>query len=781
MLRGWLREKKGELNASTHSLDALAEPQDSTSIASTLRIQQANHCLPVEASMRAANHIMNDDLQAAEDGLANGTSSFHKMGKGMVAFLRATLGFEPEIMREASERLADAETTASADHRKSQRDSHAHRSIIYPIGSEFALCHAESQLMSAVVGVLNESLTESIRGFYKLRKAFVTLDAILAAEDKYMRGQSRRTVGARVSVDSLRSNRSSRSMKAVPGGFGDERHSAKKQEKSLLDTVRQNEAQAAANTTTNSNGRPIAEDDDEDDEFYDVDESHESSPATDIYAGHVEIDGVIKDLTNNSLDDDNRSETQDLPPPKALSSDHQVLDHDPDSDVFSNPIDVFIHSGANLCFGLLLVMISMIPPAFNKLLFIIGFHGDRDRGLRLLWQASKFHNINGAMAGLCLLGYYHAVVGFADILPEPSSTRTSANETQQDVQGYPKERCETLLQDMRSRHPKSHLWLLEEARMEAMNRRLSTALSLLESSSKTKSPLKQVEALNMFEKSLNAMYIHDYALCAESFIKCVDLNNWSHALYYYNAGAAHVESYRHSKMSGRSDKEIKKHAEKATEYLRQAPKHAGKKKFMARQLPFDVFVTRKIQKWDARAKEWGVPFIDAVGVSPLEEMIFFWNGYRRMDHSQLETSLENLEWSDGNGQNSAMWAKEEADEKAVLAVLRGATLRNLGRWDAVAEVLKKGVLAVPGAELKGGLRDNWTGPCAHYEMGVGAWMRRKEAGEKDEVEWVKECEGWIDKAAKWESYELDARVGLKVATAQDTLKKFWEEKKGVRD
>ncbi|KAL8875284.1 MAG: hypothetical protein Q9198_006330 [Flavoplaca austrocitrina] len=45
---------------------------------------------------------MNDDLQAAEDGLANGTSSFHKMGKGMVAFLRATLGFEPEIMREGA-------------------------------------------------------------------------------------------------------------------------------------------------------------------------------------------------------------------------------------------------------------------------------------------------------------------------------------------------------------------------------------------------------------------------------------------------------------------------------------------------------------------------------------------------------------------------------------------------------------------------------------------------------------------------------------------------------
>lgn len=678
----------------------------------------------------------------------------------------------------ASELLADAESTASADHRKAQRDSHVHRSAIYPIGSEFALCNAEAQLMSAIVGVLNESLTESIRGFYKLRKAFVTLDGILAAEDKYMRGRSNQIVSSRASVDSLRSNTSVRSMKGMPGGFGDKPTDAKLPEKSLLDTVRQNEAQAAAKTMNTGKAQPLSDDDDDDD-FYDVDEFHENSPKTDTYAGHIEIDGIRKDLAKTSLDEESsRSETHDLPPPKALSSNHQVLDHDPDSDVFSNPIDVFIHTGANLYFGLLLVMISMIPPAFNKLLFIIGFHGDRDRGLRLLWQASKFHNINGAMAGLCLLGYYHAVVGFADILPEPSTAKISGSETQQDVQGYPKERCEALLQDMRTRHPKSHLWLLEEARMEAMNRRLSTALSILGTTSKTKSPLKQVEALNMFEKSLNAMYIHDYALCAESFLNCVKLNNWSHALYYYIAGAAHVELYRHAKTSTKpSEKEAKKHAEKATECLHLAPKHAGKKKFMARQLPFDVFVTRKIQKWDARAKERGVPFIDAVGVSPLEEMIFFWNGYRRMDEGQLQTSLENLDGSAGFEANKSTWAKEEADENAVLAVLRGATLRNLGEYDKAAKVLKDGVLDVPGAELKGGLRDDWTGPCAHYEMGVGAWMRKGERG-KEEEEWVRECEGWIEKAAKWESYELDARVGLKVATAQDTLKKYWEGRRG---
>jgi hypothetical protein len=47
--------------------------------------------------------------------------------------------------------------------------------------------------------------------------------------------------------------------------------------------------------------------------------------------------------------------------------------------------------------------------------------------------------------------------------------------------------------------------------MEAANKRLDKAIELL--SRDTKSPLKQVEALAMFEKSLNAMYSHRYELC----------------------------------------------------------------------------------------------------------------------------------------------------------------------------------------------------------------------------------------------------------------------------
>lgn len=687
-----------------------------------------------------------------------------QMGKGIITFLRATLGFEPEIMKEAAERLADAEATASADLRKAQKDPNAFRSQIYPPGAEFSLCHAETQLMGAVVGVLNESLTESIRGFYKLRKAFVTLNGILEAEARYMKNRNGMGFGSPngQSMESLRSNRSAPSAKGMPGGFGNGTNSKPASIAPSTRSMHKDIAGDLAASRADINGHDASTVDEEDEEFYDADEDLEK---------HENIDGVDEKLDGLSMT--TTPNNRPLPRQNTIPSYHGILDHDPDSEVFSNPIDVFIHSGANLCFGLLLVMISMIPPAFSKLLFIIGFHGDKDRGIRMLWQASKFHNINGAMAGLIVLGYYNTFVGFSDIVPDHDPTSTDQNS----IEGYPRKRCEALLVDMRSRHPKSHLWLLEEARGQATGRHLSKAIAILEGS--TKSPLKQVEALEMFEKSLDAMYMHDYVLCAKSFTTCVSLNNWSHTLYYYIAGAANVELYRQHKPSNPKAAEL--YAKKATELLKLAPKHAGKKKFMARQLPFDVFVTRKVQKWEARATEWKVPFIDAVGVSPVEEMIFFWNGYKRMDQSQLETSLERLSWSDSS---NPTWSREGPDEHAVLSALRCATYRNLARWDKAKEVLRSGILGVDRAELKGGLKDDWTAPVAHYEMGVICWMQRGEAarnGSRTAVEekLVRECEGWIEKAAKWESYALDARIGLKIATAQDTLRK-WNERRGKK-
>jgi Protein of unknown function (DUF3808) len=794
----WFQPRKLHGSASTQSLDALAESQN------------------LEAAMRAATLIMNDDVEGAERGLSQGNSSYHKLGMGVIVFLRATLGFEQDVIKEASDRLQEAETSATLDLYKAQRSDQYNANGLYAPGSEFLLCNALAQIMGAVVAVLNESVSDAIRAFYKLRKAYSTLNGLMDEEDKAMkaRGFGSRSTSKHPSSESLKSTGASNlGSRILPGAFDTE----PRQTRSRVHPL------SRSRTTENlfAKPKPNKSNASDEDEFYDAEDVHNEKP-TNSYTGHIDTTSPAINTKLNDLslsDEDGVQETgsdhsDDLPPATRVSNiDLRKFSHDPDSQIFANPIDMFVHSGVNLCFGLLLLLISAIPPAFGKLLHIIGFRGDRERGIRMLWQAAKFHNINGGMAGLALLGWYNGLVGFCDIVPDAN------REDPDDVEGYPAERLEALLAEMRSRYPNSLLWRVEEARMSAARRDLDSAISLLSHSSK--SSLKQVEALTMFEKSLAALYSHRYQLCSDSFIACVDLNSWSRALYYYIAASAHLAMYRDFKAAGKKE-EAAKEAKLAEDYFKLAPSHTGKKKIMARQLPFDLFVSRKINKWTARAASWHCDFVDAIGISPNEEMVFFWNGFKRMNAAQLQHSLRNLAWSEDVTQNPH-WPKESLDEHAILAVLRASIYRNMRRHDEAKALLKREVLCHDRALFKGPDRDDWTAPTAHYEMAVNLWMQRSQylrehgAGIPDpskdhaalspssssssahhhvspgqartatelldidiqkDAALVSKCRDYVDKVSKWESYVLDARIGMKVTTAADALRK-WEAKHGA--
>jgi hypothetical protein len=371
------RSLLGRANASSQSLNALDEPQ------------------ALEDAMLAASYIMDDDLVKAEEELGKGNSAFHKLGKGVASFLRATLGFEREVMREASERLGEAETAAYDAQQRAIRHPSSSASSIYSPGTEYALVLAQVQIMGAVVGVLTESVTESIKGFYKLRKAYITLDAILLEEKKFLESRG-------------------------------------------LNKKNTDDSQSSVNDSASTTETSSAIDGNESEEFVDADEDHVEK-TTKEYLGHLTTeDDVAEDLDKMTI-----KEQKDKTMPTPLRRFSSQFQEGPGMEVFGdNVVDGFIHSGSNFCFGLILILLSMLPPAFSTLSRIAGFKGDRVRGLSMLWQASKFHNINGAFAGLILLGYYNGFVGFCDILPQHGRG------------AYPKERCRVLLASFRKRYPK---------------------------------------------------------------------------------------------------------------------------------------------------------------------------------------------------------------------------------------------------------------------------------------------------------------------------------------
>jgi hypothetical protein len=340
----------------------------------------------LQDAMQATDRIVNDDIDGAEAQLRarKDSSSFHQLGFGIAIFMRSILGFEKDIMAEASARLAECETRAWNDMKKAQKQADGNSSSgwfrggggggnahvaangcdMYPPGTEYQLVHAEAQLMGAMVSVMQESLTEGIKGFYKLRKAFVTLNAIMDAEAKALAAHQQQGNGI---------------------ARGPTFTSSQENKASIIDSQKNSDS-------------------DSDLDFVDAAEGIVDSKPSASYDGHLErvnsrsAPNSILEKEIEGLSIDTAAAAASLPgtrpdtptsqksansPLQSLPRRPLNLKGGPDSALFTNPVDVFVHSGANMCFGILLLIISMVPPAFSRLLYIVGFKGDRDRGVQV--------------------------------------------------------------------------------------------------------------------------------------------------------------------------------------------------------------------------------------------------------------------------------------------------------------------------------------------------------------------------------------------------------------
>ncbi|PNP44024.1 hypothetical protein TGAM01_v207637 [Trichoderma gamsii] len=710
-LAGWFRSSGKTENGSNSSLtatDSIAKEKENL----------------VEA-MDWIELIMNDDIDGAWEKLQTGDSSFHEMGSAVAFFMRSVLGFEKQIMTEATARLNDCETRAWSDLKRAQKHGAAYNSSkLYPPGTEYELIIAETQLMGAVVGVLHESLVEAMKSFYKLRKAFLTLDAIVTSEETIFK-------------------------KPTPGS-------------SRMSLIGSSSPGDGSETESNGNTATPSSDSET---FVDAREtlSGLQTPSDQTDASSTSAASKLEKLSISKLEDTSKL---------SLRS----RDSDLSSDVeLDNPVDKFIHSGANMCFGVLLLILSLIPPAFSRILSVVGFHGDRRRAVKMLWKSAVHSNINGAVAGMMLLVYYNGLLGAADILPD----RKDYDEDAEAV-GPPIEKCEQLLADMRRRYPDSQLWRVEESRMLANERKITEALELLKSGKESK--MKQVAALNNFELSLDAMMSYEWMLMRDSFLRCLEVNDWSPSLYYYLAGCASLELYRDAFHSGDKD-EARRQKAKTEEFFRKAPTVTGKKRLMARQLPLETFLQRKVQKWEDRAKALGVDLADVAGSSPALEMCYVWNGQKRMGTAQLEKGLDYLKWERCTASREVVAKiQEEKDEMAVWAVSMASLLRGLGRLDEARTLLQEKVIAYDRSVFKGTSKDDYVLPSATYELGAIAWAECCDPPEGEAKEILEfrrkkmlECEEQLNKVKVWEAYALDTRIGLRAQSGLETL--AWFKKK----
>ncbi|KAK9452985.1 outer membrane protein Iml2/Tetratricopeptide repeat protein 39 [Dipodascopsis uninucleata] len=640
-------------------------------------------------SLEAMDCIMADDLVQAKKILSDqaNKSSFSLLGKGVLTFIEATLGFEADVIKDATEKLHKADVSASSDRVKAQKSGFCQSS--YGSGTEYYLAMAEAHLMGAVVLFLNESAIGSIKGFYKLRRAYQILADI---HDHDMSEHS-----------------------------------------------------------------PNLEDDDGSSEFQDEEEAALEESLKKLEEVDLEKDFPVEAVDNNTVRS-SQPERKYIPLMKRQNM---------------SPTDEYIQSGVNLCFGLLQLVISMIPPVLGRILSIIGFRGDLEASLHMLWEASTSENIHGALALLTLLLYYTGPAQVCDI--------------EQTGDAFPRERLTTALAKTRKRYPKSALWILQEARMQGITGDLRQSIATLEQPVKIQ--MRQIEALIEFEKAMCYLDLHDFEKSAKSFLLLTTLNTWSHALYNYVAGVCYVELYRSAvREENPSEAKIKKFRKIAEELLSKAPTLIGKRKLIGRAMPLEIYLQRKVRKWATRASRLpSVSFIDCIGTSPANEIIYFWNGFKRMPREGLEKSLCELSYhyvknpttvSPSNISNNSQFYEKQAskfaflkdvDECGVKSLLESIVLRNMGFSDQGLKLLEDEVLPIQRASLKG--NEDWIPPCALYERGVFEWFISGSEG-------AAEIHNWLSKAALCGyDYELSTRIGVRIQTGIETVKNIEAAKK----
>ncbi|KAK9370053.1 outer membrane protein Iml2/Tetratricopeptide repeat protein 39 [Lipomyces kononenkoae] len=682
-------------------------------------------------ALEAMDCVMADDLERANK-ILNGTSpksSLPALARGVMSFIEATLGFEGEKIKEATEQLRIAEEAAMRDRLRAQKTQH--QSSSFAPGTEYYLAVAEAHLMGAVVLFLSESAIASVKSFYKLRRAYQIL------------------------ADIYNNSRDENSGQLLLPEIADEKSK-------LGDTA----------------------DDDND--------PNEDDIIVDQSADTADLESALEQvLEKNELDISALPETQ-LPPRPAQKfkpfGGGNIANANANSNAATALVDDYIQSGVNLCFGILQLVITMIPPAFGRVLSVIGFRGDRETSLQMLWEATSSDSIHGAIALLTLLMYYTGPAQVCDISPSESS--------------FPKDRLLSVLARTRKRYPRSALWILQEARMLGMDGDLKRSLTILQTPMKVQ--MRQVEALVEFERGMCHLDLHEFESAAQSFMKLTKLNTWSHALYTYVAGVCYVELYRAASRAATQDVvKIALYKKKAEEMLLIAPTLIGKRRITGRAMPLELYLQRKVEKWkswmpttspkDSRggsstsvnSTSSGIQpsIVDYIGTSPANEIIYFWNGYKRMPREALEKSLVELNYqfvaspADVTPMNtpnkSSVYFQENAkkyphiadiDELGVKFILESIVLRNLGYAEMGLKVLESEVMHINRSMLKGNHKEDWIPPCGMYEKAVFEWFVKGTDGAEKTLE-------LLNKAAHYGyEYVLNTRMGVRIQTGIEVLK-----------
>jgi hypothetical protein len=283
------------------------------------------------------------------------------MRLGVTTLVRSMLNFNTTTIAEAGDYFAQCESMAHNKQKQSLYDGR-----IYPPGSEYGFVDAQAQLLGATVTIYREGIIGAIKGYIKFRKAYTILDSLIKSEAMDQMSDKFLPSGG-LCLQTTRNDTSAadpeftRRMNAI---FSETRGS-------IVDNQSFMESESMRHETAG----PCQQKD------QDLDASFEN----DLFATWQQPE---------------------LPPEQQHYDNNNY--NGSDSNTLTDPMEAFVHSGVNMCLGILLLGAAIIPPTFSRVLSIVDIQGDREKGIKMIWKSTRYNNIYGVLASLILSTYYTA-------------------------------------------------------------------------------------------------------------------------------------------------------------------------------------------------------------------------------------------------------------------------------------------------------------------------------------------------------------------------------------
>ncbi|EPX72258.1 uncharacterized protein SOCG_00024 [Schizosaccharomyces octosporus yFS286] len=398
-------------------------------------------------------------------------------------------------------------------------------------------------------------------------------------------------------------------------------------------------------------------------------------------------------------------------------------------------VNEYVQTGTLLCTGLFTLLISLLPPKMITILSLLGYKGDRDMALNYMWKPAlqRPSGFFAAVAFAALIQYYSGAVQLCSIY----------RVTPSEPDGWPVHRCFELLSKIRETHPDGPMWPLHEAKLLSMVKKQTEAIHVLNDlMAKPPPKLMQLEVLIVFEHALDCAFSHRYIDGAKSFMKLSSLNDSSAGLYSYFAAACFLQD-----VQAHANVEALMSASQLLEPL--------DKQLTDKTAPLDKYIRRKVRKLCERRASVGNQggLAEYVGFSPLYELIYVWNGFRRMN-------LEELSQFDVDRVHP--W-QDEGDD-ICQALVKATLWRNLGKLDESKILLHKLCQVTKHVE-------RWAIAFAHYEMAVVLFVIDSKSKNS-----LKECDSYLKAARDFGGdNEFESRLTIRVQLARHVVRQCLQE------